>query len=116
MNRALVDQIVNAALYEGYVLYPYRPAVKNRQRWTFGGLFPEEYCQASGGESSANQTQCLVAGDADTVVESAVRFLHLTSRTVGEVDPFHADRPAGDEPPFRPVESLRVGDRLYHSW
>ena len=40
MNQALVDQIASAVLYEGYILYPYRPSVKNRQRWTFGGLVP----------------------------------------------------------------------------
>ena len=46
MNQALVDRIVNAVLYEGYLLYPYRPSVKNRQRWTFGGLYPRSYCEA----------------------------------------------------------------------
>ena len=36
MNAALVDGIVKAVLYEGYMLYPYRPsAVKNRQRFNF---------------------------------------------------------------------------------
>jgi len=42
MNRTLVDQIADAVLYEGYLLYPYRPSVKNRQRWTFGGLYPRK--------------------------------------------------------------------------
>jgi hypothetical protein len=36
---ALAEQIATAVLYEGYILYPYRPSsVKNRQRWTFGGV------------------------------------------------------------------------------
>ena len=36
-----VDQVANAVLYEGYILYPYRPsAVKNRQRWNFGVVYP----------------------------------------------------------------------------
>ena len=48
MNAALVDGIVKAVLYEGYMLYPYRPSVKNRQRWTFGGLYPRAYCAAQG--------------------------------------------------------------------
>ncbi len=48
MNQALVDQIASAVLYEGYILYPYRPSVKNRQRWTFGGLVPRAYSQATG--------------------------------------------------------------------
>ncbi len=34
-------EIADAILYEGYILYPYRAsAIKNRQRWTFGGVFP----------------------------------------------------------------------------
>ena len=32
MSQSLVDKVVEAVLYEGYVLYPYRPSVKNRQR------------------------------------------------------------------------------------
>ena len=37
MNLERVDQIAKAVLYEGYMLYPYRPSsVKNRQRWNFG--------------------------------------------------------------------------------
>ena len=43
MNLARVEPIVNAVLYEGYMLYPYRASsVKNRQRWTFGGIYPRD--------------------------------------------------------------------------
>ena len=62
MKRGYLDRIANAVLYEGYILYPYRPSVKNRQRWTFGGLYPEAYCAAGGGESSSSQTECLIHG------------------------------------------------------
>jgi hydrogenase maturation protease len=107
MNRAAVEHIANAVLYEGYILYPYRPSVKNRQRWTFGGLFPEAYCAAQrSGDASDNRTECLVEGSAATGFEAAVRFLHLTARQVEE----------GKEPPFRPVEALRVGDQLFQTW
>jgi hydrogenase maturation protease len=106
MNRTLVDRIADAVLYEGYILYPYRPSVKNRQRWTFGGLYPEAWCRAQGGETSGSQTECLVSGDAATAVEVVVRFLHLTARQVEE----------GAGPPFRPVETLRVGDKLFQTW
>ena len=35
MNEELVNGIVHAVLYEGYILYPYRAsAKKNRQRFT----------------------------------------------------------------------------------
>ena len=69
MNRALVDRIADAVLYEGYILYPYRPSVKNHQRWTFGGLYPEAYCQAQGDASAGTfspQTDEVVANDLNT--------------------------------------------------
>jgi hydrogenase maturation protease len=117
MNRALVDRIANALLYEGYILYPYRPSIKNWQRWTFGGLYPESYCRTHGsGESASNQTECLVHGRPATTLEASVRFLHLTARLVGEVDPPLRDWSDGMEPPFRPVDALRVGDRLLQTW
>jgi hypothetical protein len=117
MNRALVDPIANAVLYEGYILYPYRPSTKNRQRWTFGGLFPESYCrQARGGDTSSQQTECLILGTPATGFEAVVRFLHLTERRVGEIDPPLAEWPESAEPPVRLVETLRVGDKLFQAW
>src|SRR5438093_13605645 len=84
MNQALVDRIVNAVLYEGYLLYPYRPSVENRQRWTFGGLYPRAYSEAQGGTDTwTMQTQCLVQGGADTALDITVRFLHLLERPLG---------------------------------
>jgi hydrogenase maturation protease len=115
MNRALVDRIANAVLYEGYILYPYRPSVKNRQRWTFGGLFPEDYVRThDNGDASGNQTECLVCGTPETTIETVIRFLHLTARLVGETDGTPSDSHTFDD--FRPVETLRVGGQLYHSW
>ncbi len=116
MNRTVIDRVANAVLYEGYILYPYRPSVKNRQRWTFGGLYPEAYCRQTGGsEAAESRTECLVRGNAEAAVEVVVRFLHLTQRQVGEFDPPLAAWP-DTEPPFRPVESLRVGARTFHTW
>jgi hydrogenase maturation protease len=116
MNRAVIDRIANAALYEGYILYPYRPSLKNRQRWTFGGLYPEAYCQAQGGEAASLHTECLIHGGLATAVEAVVRFLHLTARQAGEVDQPPEEWPNETEPPFRPVEALNVGGRLWHTW
>jgi len=77
-----VDQIAKAILYEGYMLYPYRPSsVKNRQRFNFGVLYPRAYSEAQGAsEPFSLRTECLVNGDADTLVEIRVRFLHLQTR------------------------------------
>jgi hydrogenase maturation protease len=117
MTRALVDRIVETVLYEGYVLYPYRPCVKNRQRWTFGGLYPEAYCKAhDSGDAPGSQTECLVQGGPETTLDVTVRFLHLTERVVGEIVPPLAEWPSGPEPPFRPVEALQVGDQAFHTW
>lgn len=118
MNRALVDRIADAVLYEGYILYPYRPSIKNRQRWTFGGLFPEEYTRLQrNGDASSNQTQCLVQGDRASVVDVRVRFLHLTARQVGVVEPVLDAWPDdGSQPPFQPVESLRAAGTIFQTW
>jgi hypothetical protein len=115
MNQALVDRIVQALLYEGYILYPYRPSVKNRQRWTFGGLYPQAYCTAQGGADSwTMQTECLVRG-AQPSLDLTVRFLHLQTRQIGALE--QPVRGLGTETPsWRPVESLDVDGRMYQSW
>lgn len=116
MKHALVEQIVDAVLYEGYILYPYRPSIKNRQRWTFGGLYPRIYCEAQGfGDSWSMQTECLLRGTTDTVLHIMVRFLHPQARKVGQLDYPVAMAP-GEEPVFQVVEQVKVGDRLLQSW
>jgi hydrogenase maturation protease len=83
MNRPLVDQIADAVLYEGYLLYPYRPSVKNRQRWTFGGLYPRPFSEAQAGTDPwMSQTECLVHAGEDARLSLRVRFLHLQLRRV----------------------------------
>ena len=116
MNRALIDPVADAVLYEGYILYPYRPSIKNRQRWTLGGLYPEAYARQGGGDAWSQQTECLVSGDPAATIEVAIRFLHLTDRQVGACDPPLREWHEGEGPPSRPVESLKVGDRPYQTW
>jgi hydrogenase maturation protease len=117
MSRELVDRIADAVLYEGYVLYPYRPSIKNRQRWTFGGLYPEAYCQAhDSGDAWSNQTEILVHGDSTTCLGVTVRFLHLLARLVGELPAPLMRWPEQGEPVLRFVPSLRIGDRLFQAW
>ena len=117
MKTAAVQQIADALLYEGYLLYPYRPSVKNRQRWTFGGLYPMAYTQAQGEtEPCIMQTECLLAGNGSATLEVQVRFLHLRLRQVGEISPPLAALPSKGEPPFRLVESLTVGEAHFQPW
>jgi hydrogenase maturation protease len=86
MNRRKVEEIANAVLYEGYLLYPYRAsAVKNRQRWNFGVLYPRAFAEAQGGADRWNtQTECLARTLGDgTRLNITVRFLHLIERSDG---------------------------------
>jgi hypothetical protein len=81
MNTKLVEDIASAVLYEGYLLYPYRAsAIKNKQRWNFGVLYPRDYAEKqSGADAWKMQTECLVAADSTATLEVRVRFLKLTS-------------------------------------
>src|SRR5437879_2360260 len=78
MNTTAVEQIARVLLYEGYILYPYRPsALKNRHRWTFGGLFPRAYSEAVGGtESWFFQSECLARCGGTATLSVRLRFLH----------------------------------------
>ena len=118
MNLAHAEEIVNAVLYEGYMLYPYRPSsVKNRQRWTFGGVYPQAYSVAhDGSDPWSMQTQCLVRGDANTRLTLRLGFLHLVQRDVGKLDAPLAEWPEAMEPALRKVEMLQIGERRYYAW
>ena len=82
MSGTPVEQIASTLLYEGYLLYPYRrSAVKNRQRFNFGVVYPEAYTLAGHDtDPSAMQTECLVQGSPATRLDLTVRFLHLFER------------------------------------
>ena len=117
MNDSRIDQLADAVLYEGFILYPYRPSIKNAHRWTFGGLYPSEFCQAQQSvESPAMQVQCLIVGGGDTRVEITIRFLRLIDRKIGRFARPLPAWPADEELVFERVHSLTVGDRQFHSW
>jgi hypothetical protein len=117
MNAALVDKIARAVLYEGYNLYPYRPSLKSRHRWTFGGVYPHSYSDAhSGSDAWSMQTQCLVEGGPGARLDVKVHFLHLVERNIGRlVEPLD-DWPREGDPHYEIVESLEVGPTRYASW
>lgn len=108
MNIAAADRIAKAVLYEGYMLYPYRPtAVKNQQRFNFGVVYPQKFSQQQkGADPWTMQSECLVHGGAASRIEVRLRFLQLVDRTVEEA--------AGDE--FRAVKRLTIGERAFYSW
>jgi hydrogenase maturation protease len=118
MNLDRVEKIANAVLYEGYILYPYRPtAVKNQQRWNFGALCPPSYSQAQGEtEACLMQTECLVRGDERTTLDVKVRFLHLLAREVGKLTPPLQELPEGELPDFQTLAAMEVGGQIYQTW
>jgi len=80
MDLKLVERIANAVLYEGYLLYPYRPsAIKNRQRFNFGVIYPRDYGLAHD-ELFCVQTECLATSNWRMAFDVRLRFLHLTAR------------------------------------
>jgi hypothetical protein len=118
MNLAAVDKIAKAVLYEGYMLYPYRPSsVKNQKRWNFGVLCPQSYSEAqNGSEAWTMQTECLVEGSSVTELEVRVRFLQLVTRSVGELSMPTSELLPDESPEFRLVERLVVNGRVYQAW
>ena len=118
MNTKSIDAIANAVLYEGYMLYPYRPsAVKNRQRFNFGVLYPRSYSEAQAGSDAWHmQTECLVHGASLTAVEVRVRFLKLVARLVGKpIAPVQGRQPDGTAG-FESVSMLEVEGKVFTPW
>src|SRR5690606_957346 len=107
-----VQQVADAVLYEGYVLYPYRKSSgKNRVRWQFGVLAERGWVEADGPvmpevagsvETWRQQTECLfeVIDDPRLItLHVRLRYLQLQNKTVEQCD-FEGN--------YRPVESAEV--------
>jgi hypothetical protein len=122
VNTKLVEDIANAVLYEGYMLYPYRPSsVKNRQRWNFGVVYPKAYSEMqTGADSWFMQTECLATGGPATELTVKVRFLQAVARTIGQpkipLDEWPVGGECSQEPDFQIVQTLQVGDQILQTW
>jgi hypothetical protein len=79
MNFTSVQKIAAAVLYEGYILYPYRAtAIKNRQRWNFGTLYPRIYAEAQRPQEPFRLiSECLLSPGDNTSLDIKVSFLQL---------------------------------------
>jgi len=112
LNTKSVDAIANAVLYEGYMLYPYRPSsVKNRQRFNFGVLYPKSYSETQAGADACNmQTECLVEGAYLSSLEVRVRFLQLVARSLREL------QTSQGRISFEPVSMLDVNGKRLIPW
>ncbi len=108
MNLVAADRIAKAVLYEGYMLYPYRPsALKNQQRFNFGVLYPQIFSEEQNGTDPWSlRSECLIRGSVLSRIGVRVRFLQLVDRSVDEIV----------DGAFRPVRSLRVEGDTFHAW
>jgi hypothetical protein len=111
MNAELVNGIVKAVLYEGYMLYPYRPsAVKNCQRFNFGVIYPRAYSEQQGGtDACIMQTQSLVSGNDHIRCSVSVRFLRMIERSIAKPNHLSEDN-------YEIVDRLEIDGRTYQPW
>ncbi len=117
MNLERVERIAEAVLYEGYMLYPYRPSsVKNQQRWNFGVLYPLSWCDQAGSDRSSMQTECLLKAEPSTRLTVKVRFLQIVQRSTATLLSSEADISETSEPHLVPVDRLEVASRVYQPW
>ncbi|MGC1966934.1 MAG: hypothetical protein WA673_10755, partial [Candidatus Acidiferrales bacterium] len=118
MNAAMLDAIVKAVLYEGYMLYPYRPsAVKNRQRFNFGVVYPRVYSDAQRGTDAwTMQTEILVQGSDQTECLVRVRFLRMVARSIAKLRTPVSELTSITDANIEMVERLEIGGRSFQSW
>ena len=114
MNLDQVEKIADAVLYEGYMLYPYRPSsVKNQRRWTFGVLCPRSYSERQqGSDAWMMQTECLVKASSSTRLVVKIRFLQIVRRSVGKL----RTPELGVESEIDYVDRLEVNGRVFQPW
>src|ERR1035441_10862341 len=86
MTFAAVEKIADAVLFEGYILYPYRPSsIKNQQRWNFGTLFPRHFAQAQSPEEAWSfHAEMLLEATPQCTIDLRIRFLQLVPPASGD--------------------------------
>ena len=110
MSFEAVQQVADAVLYEGYLLYPYHAASdKNRVRFQFGVVAPRDFSESDGSESWAMQTECLLVAGTGSRVDVRARFLQLQARAIEAIDPAAASG-------FARVGSLEVDGEPLIPW
>ena len=109
MSLRAAEQVADAVMYEGYVLYPYRAsAAKNRFRWQIGLVMPRSHVESAGSDTWFMQTECLVEPRAGARLSVTVRGLHLQQRRVERFDPTCGT--------WQAVDSLQVGGGHLVTW
>ncbi|WP_263352420.1 hypothetical protein [Acidicapsa acidisoli] len=118
MNLDRVEEIAEAVLYEGYMLYPYRQSsIKNQQRWNFGVLYPQSWCDLQlGSEASSMQTECLVRVSDSTRLTVKVRFLQIVQRSIARLNTSKSEERVEASRLYEFVDSFESCGRVYLPW
>ena len=118
--RSALDQIVNAVLYEGYILYPYRASSKKnqRERFTFGRVYPQIFSEKeNGAEPCAMQTECLFLTQSESPrLTVTLGFLQPTAREIGAFEKILEKLPESGEFRFQAVPQLEAGGKTFQTW
>jgi hypothetical protein len=70
----MIDELVDALLYEGYALYPYTPGTtKNATPTPFGIVYPPAYAAECAGASDHARLECLAQGG--SALRATIRWL-----------------------------------------
>ncbi|PQV46815.1 hypothetical protein [Paraburkholderia sp. BL21I4N1] len=98
-----VESVVQTVLYDGFLPESSRRgALKNRQRWPLGGVYPRAYAEVSGNDPWVAQSECLLRGSEQTRVAVRPAFLQIVERIAPAAENA-APRPASGEPGWRAV-------------
>jgi hypothetical protein len=72
----MLEELIDALLYEGYALYPYTPgATKNATPTPFGILYPPAYAESHPTTFDHLRMDAALAPGADATLQAEVRFL-----------------------------------------
>jgi hypothetical protein len=78
MSFEAAEQVANAVVYEGYLLYPDRAsALEERVQWQFGVVAPRAYAEATQADPWYVQTECLIEPETDPAIDVRVRCLQV---------------------------------------
>ena len=118
--KSALEQIVNAILYEGYILYPYRASSQKNQRarFTFGRVYPQVFSEKeNGAEPCTMQTECLFRARGESPrMKITLGFLQLSAREIGACERVLEKLPENGGFQFRNVPQLEVAGKTFQAW
>lgn len=118
MNFDSVEKIAAAILYEGYILYPYRPtAIKNRQRWNFGTLYPRIYAEMQSPPESFNFiAECLATPGPKVSLHVKINFLQMVRQSQHSANPHSGNVGRPLDPSLEWDEAIERSSEHHNLW